>query len=79
VSPEERLVTQITAKSEDFSRWYAEIIRKTEMADYTPMKGMMVIRPYGYAVWEQIQRLMDARIKASGHVNALSPIHSELP
>ena len=74
MSPEERLVTQITAKSEDFSRWYAEIIRKTEMADYTPMKGMMVIRPYGYAVWEQIQRLMDARIKASGHVNAYFPL-----
>ena len=74
MSPEERLVTQITAKSDDFPRWYAEIIRKTEMADYTPMKGMMVIRPYGYAVWEQIQRLMDARIKASGHVNAYFPL-----
>ena len=74
MSPDERLVTQITAKSDDFSRWYAEIIRKTEMADYTPMKGMMVIRPYGYAVWEQIQRLMDARIKASGHVNAYFPL-----
>ena len=71
---EERLVTQITPKSEDFPRWYAEIIRKTEMADYTPMKGMMVIRPYGYAVWEQIQRLMDFRIKASGHVNAYFPL-----
>ncbi|OGD20406.1 MAG: proline--tRNA ligase [Candidatus Aminicenantes bacterium RBG_16_63_16] len=74
MSREERLVTQIIPKSEDFSRWYAEIIRKTEMADYTPMKGMMVIRPYGYAVWEQIQRLMDHRIKASGHVNAYFPL-----
>jgi prolyl-tRNA synthetase len=74
VSREDRLVKQITPKSEDFSRWYAEIIRKTEMADYTPMKGMMVIRPYGYAVWEEIQRLMDLRIKASGHVNAYFPL-----
>jgi len=74
VSREDRLVKQITPKSEDFSRWYAEIIRKTEMADYTPMKGMMVIRPYGYAVWEQIQRLMDQRIKASGHENAYFPL-----
>ncbi len=74
MSPEERLVTHITQKSEDFSRWYAEIIRRAEMADYTPMKGMMVIRPYGYAVWEQIQRLMDSRIKASGHVNAYFPL-----
>jgi prolyl-tRNA synthetase len=74
LSREDRLVKQITPKSEDFSRWYAEIIRKTEMADYTPMKGMMVIRPYGYAVWEQIQRLMDSRIKATGHVNAYFPL-----
>lgn len=74
MSKNERLVKQITAKSEDFSRWYVEIIRKTEMADYAPMKGMMVIRPYGFAVWENIQRLMDRRIKESGHVNAYFPL-----
>jgi prolyl-tRNA synthetase len=74
VSKDERLVKQITAKTEDFSRWYVEIVQKAELADYTPMKGMMVIRPYGYAVWENIQRLMDARIKASGHVNAYFPL-----
>jgi len=74
VSQEERLVKKITPKSEDFSRWYVEIIRKTEMADYAPMKGMMVIRPYGYAVWENIQRLMDKRIRESGHVNAYFPL-----
>jgi prolyl-tRNA synthetase len=74
VSENERLVKQITPKSEDFSRWYIEIVQKAELADYTPMKGMMVIRPYGYAVWENIQRLMDRRIKASGHVNAYFPL-----
>lgn len=74
MSKDERFVKQITAKSEDFSRWYGEVIRKTEMADYTPMKGMMVIRPYGYAIWENIQRLMDQRIKKSGHVNAYFPL-----
>ncbi|MGQ9671599.1 MAG: proline--tRNA ligase [Candidatus Aminicenantales bacterium] len=74
VSQAERLVKQITPKSEDFSRWYVEIIRKTEMADYAPMKGMMVIRPYGYAVWENIQRLLDKRIKEAGHVNAYFPL-----
>jgi prolyl-tRNA synthetase len=74
VSKEERLVKQITAKSEDFSRWYLEIIRRTEMADYAPIKGIMVIRPYGYAVWENIQRLMDRRIKETGHVNAYFPL-----
>lgn len=71
---EERLVTQITPKSEDFSRWYVDLIRRAELADYAPMKGMMVIRPYGYAIWENIQRLLDRRIKASGHVNAYFPV-----
>lgn len=70
----ERLVKQITAKSEDFSKWYIEIIRKAELADYAPMKGMMVIRPYGYSIWEHIQSLLDARIKKSGHVNAYFPL-----
>ena len=74
MSKDERLVKQITPKSEDFSRWYAEIVQKAELADYTPMKGMMVIRPYGYAIWENIQRLMDDRIKATGHVNAYFPL-----
>jgi prolyl-tRNA synthetase len=74
VSDNERLVKQITPKSVDFSKWYVEVIQKTELADYTPMKGMMVIRPYGYAVWENIQRLMDRRIKDSGHVNAYFPL-----
>ena len=71
---EERLVTQITPKSEDFSRWYVDLIRRAELADYAPMKGMMVIRPYGYAIWENIQKLLDKRIKASGHINAYFPL-----
>lgn len=74
MSKDERQVKQITPKTEDFSRWYVEIVQKAELADYTPMKGMMVIRPYGYAIWENIQRLMDQRIKATGHVNAYFPL-----
>ncbi|MDD8025064.1 MAG: proline--tRNA ligase [Acidobacteriota bacterium] len=74
MNKDERLVRQITPKSEDFSRWYVEIVQKAEMADYTPMKGMMVIRPYGYAIWEAIQRLLDRRIKETGHVNAYFPL-----
>ncbi len=74
MSDNERLVKRITPKSEDFSKWYVEVIQKAELADYTPMKGMMVIRPYGYAVWENIQRQMDRRIKESGHVNAYFPL-----
>jgi prolyl-tRNA synthetase len=74
VSKDERQVKQITPKTEDFSRWYLEVVQKAELADYTPMKGMMVIRPYGYAVWENIQKGLDARIKATGHVNAYFPL-----
>ena len=74
MAKDERFVKQITAKTEDFSRWYLEIIRKTEMADYAPMKGIMVIRPYGYAIWENMQRLLDRRIKETGHVNAYFPL-----
>jgi prolyl-tRNA synthetase len=74
VNKEERFVTAITPKSEDFSRWYTEIIRRAELADYAPMKGMMVIRPYGYAIWENMQRLLDIRIKDTGHRNAYFPL-----
>jgi prolyl-tRNA synthetase len=74
MSKDERLVRQITPKTEDFSRWYLEVVQKAELADYTPMKGMMVIRPYGYAIWENIQRLLDRRIKDTGHVNAYFPL-----
>jgi prolyl-tRNA synthetase len=74
VNENERQVKQITPKSEDFSKWYLELIRKAELADYAPIKGMMIIRPYGYAVWENMQRLLDRRFKASGHVNAYFPL-----
>lgn len=74
MNKEERFVTEITPKSEDFSRWYTEIIRRAELADYAPMKGMMVIRPYGYAIWENMQRLLDMRIKETGHANAYFPL-----
>ena len=74
VNNEERFVKKLTSKSADFSKWYVEVIRKAELADYAPMKGMMVIRPYGYAVWENIQHLMDEKIKATGHSNAYFPL-----
>ena len=67
-------VTEITPRSEDFSRWYLDVVRRAEMADYSPVKGCMVIRPYGYAIWEHIQRLLDKRFKDTGHVNAYFPL-----
>ena len=67
---QEAFVTEITPRSEDFSRWYTDVIRRAELADYSPVKGSMVIRPYGYAIWELMQAALDARLKATGHVNA---------
>lgn len=67
-------VTEITPRSEDFSRWYLDVVRRAELADYSPVKGCMVIRPYGYAIWEHIQRMLDERFKATGHVNAYFPL-----
>lgn len=70
----EAFVTEITPRSEDFSRWYLDVVRRAELADYSPVKGCMVIRPYGYAIWELIQQALDSRIKATGHVNAYFPL-----
>ena len=70
----EALVTEITPQSEDFSRWYLDVVRRAELADYTPVKGCMAIRPYGYAIWELIQQGLDRRFKETGHVNAYFPL-----
>lgn len=66
--------TKITPQSEDFGRWYIDVVRRAELADYSPVKGCMVIRPYGYAIWELIQQGLDRRFKETGHVNAYFPL-----
>jgi prolyl-tRNA synthetase len=67
-------ITEITPQSHDFSQWYLDVVRRAELADYTPVKGCMAIRPYGYAIWELIQQALDKRFKATGHVNAYFPL-----
>jgi prolyl-tRNA synthetase len=67
-------VKDITKMSDDFDRWYTDVVRKAELADYTPIRGCMVIRPYGYALWEAIQRTFDGMIKSSGHENWYFPL-----
>ena len=64
----------VTPKSTDYSRWYTDVITKAEMADYGPVKGTMVIRPYGFSVWDNIKDAFDQRFKATGHVNAYFPL-----
>jgi prolyl-tRNA synthetase len=66
--------TEITPQTVDFGRWYLDVVRRAELADYSPVKGCMVIRPHGYAMWELIQRELDDRFKATGHVNAYFPL-----
>lgn len=67
-------VEELTDQGDDFARWYNEVVRKAQLADYSPVRGCMVIRPYGFAMWEHMQRLLDQRIKATGHQNAYFPI-----
>jgi prolyl-tRNA synthetase len=64
----------VTPQSEDYSRWYTDVVQKAELADYSPVKGCMVIRPYGYTLWENIQAALDRRFKDTGHVNAYFPL-----
>jgi prolyl-tRNA synthetase len=64
----------ITARSVDFAKWYTDIVMKAELIAYTSVKGCMVIRPYGYAIWENITRIMDGMFKATGHENVCMPM-----
>ena len=64
----------LTPMSEDFNQWYTDVIQEAELADYSPVKGTMVIRPYGYAIWENIQKYLDNRFKETGHKNAYFPL-----
>ena len=63
----------VTPKSVDFSRWYLDVVREAALADYGPVRGTMVIRPYGFSIWESIQRFLDAAFKAEGVENAYFP------
>ena len=65
---------KITPRSEDYSKWYTQVIRQAEMADYAPVRGCMVVRPYGYALWENVKEQLDIRFKATGHQNAAFPL-----
>ena len=71
---DKKFVEQITPMDEDFARWYTDIVKKADLVDYSSVKGCMIIRPYGYAIWENIQRLLDARFKATGHENVYMPM-----
>lgn len=65
---------KLTSRTENFSEWYNQLVQRAEMADYAPVRGCMVVRPYGWALWENIQKALDQRFKATGHVNAAFPL-----
>src|SRR5579859_899493 len=64
----------VTPRSEDFSRWYTDVVQRADLADYAPVRGCMIIKPYGYALWEAVQAFLDRRFKETGHQNAYFPL-----
>ena len=71
---QQEFVQHITARSEDFSQWYTDVVKLADLMDYTPVRGCMAIKPYGYAIWELIQKQMDAEFKRTGHKNVSMPM-----
>ena len=74
MAQEKKLVEDITSMEEDFTRWYTDVVKKAELVDYSSVKGCTIFRPYGYAIWENIQRIMDGMFKETGHENVYMPM-----
>ena len=74
MAKDKKMVTAITSMDEDFAQWYTDICKKAELVEYTSVKGCMVIRPYGYAIWENMQRILDGMFKETGHENVCMPM-----
>jgi prolyl-tRNA synthetase len=74
MAQQKKLVEEITSMNADFTQWYTDVIRKADLADYSSVRGCMIIRPYGYAIWENIQKDLDKRFKQTGHENVYMPM-----
>ncbi|MBO5494567.1 MAG: proline--tRNA ligase [Eubacterium sp.] len=74
MAQQKKMVDSITSMDEDFAKWYTDVCKKAELIEYTSVKGCMVIRPYGYAIWENIQRILDGMFKETGHENVCMPM-----
>ena len=74
MSKEKKFVEEITNMEEDFAQWYTDVVKKADLVDYGPVRGSMIIRPYGYALWENIQKTLDAKFKETGHENVYMPL-----
>ena len=69
-----KMVEAITSMEEDFAKWYTDVVKKAELIDYSSVRGCMILRPYGYAIWEHIQHWLDSAFKATGHENVYMPM-----
>ena len=69
-----KMVEAITPMDEDFAQWYTDIVRKADLAAYAPVRGCMIVRPYGTAIWENIHSILDGMFKATGHENVMMPL-----
>ena len=74
MAQDKKLVESITSMDVDFAQWYTDVVKKADLCDYSSVKGCMIYRPYGYAIWENIQKLLDSRFKATGHENVYMPM-----
>ena len=74
MAQDKRQVDAITARDVDFAQWYTDVCKKAELIDYTSVKGMFIYRPYGYAIWENMQHELDRQFKATGHENVAMPM-----
>ena len=68
------MADQITKRSENYSQWYSDLVVKADLAEQSPVRGCMVIKPYGYAIWEKMQKILDAKFKETGAQNAYFPL-----
>lgn len=74
MAKDKKFVEEITAMEDDFAQWYTDVVKKADLVDYSSVRGSMIIRPYGYAIWENIQSVLDRRIKETGHENVYMPL-----
>ena len=74
MAKEKKLVEAITSMSEDFTQWYTDVVKKAELIDYSSVRGCMILRPNGYAIWENIQKELDRRFKETGVENVYLPM-----
>ncbi len=74
MAKQDKLVQEITPRDVDFAQWYTDVVKKAELTSYSPVRGAMILRPYGYAIWENIQNYVDKKLKETGHENVAMPL-----